>query len=62
MQQQKKVICYSEGFFFLQIWQCLAESAIYSSDRESCFKWFAKVSILIIYRMEYMCVKIRIIS
>lgn len=26
-----------------QIWQCLAESAIYSSDRESCFKWFAKL-------------------
>ncbi|KAK3094503.1 hypothetical protein FSP39_002606 [Pinctada imbricata] len=26
-----------------QIWQCLAENAIYPSDRESCFKWFAKL-------------------
>ncbi|XP_071163274.1 ubiquitin carboxyl-terminal hydrolase 9X-like isoform X2 [Mytilus edulis] len=26
-----------------QIWQCLAENAIYGTDRESCFKWFAKL-------------------
>ncbi|OWF40886.1 probable ubiquitin carboxyl-terminal hydrolase FAF-X isoform X2 [Mizuhopecten yessoensis] len=26
-----------------QIWQCLAENAIYTTDRESCFKWFAKL-------------------
>ena len=34
------------GVFFvtLQIWHCLAETAIYITDREACFKWFAKVS------------------
>ncbi|CAH1782281.1 unnamed protein product [Owenia fusiformis] len=26
-----------------QIWCCLAENAIYPSDRESCFKWFSKL-------------------
>lgn len=26
-----------------QIWKCLAENAIYVADRESCFKWFAKL-------------------
>ncbi|BFZ00611.1 hypothetical protein BsWGS_03650 [Bradybaena similaris] len=26
-----------------QIWHCLAENAIYPSDREACFKWFAKL-------------------
>ncbi|KAK6195512.1 hypothetical protein SNE40_000926 [Patella caerulea] len=26
-----------------QIWHCLAENAIYFSDREACFKWFAKL-------------------
>ncbi|XP_059175144.1 probable ubiquitin carboxyl-terminal hydrolase FAF-X isoform X4 [Physella acuta] len=26
-----------------QIWNCLAENAIYFSDREACFKWFAKL-------------------
>ncbi|KAK7089931.1 ubiquitin carboxyl-terminal hydrolase 9X-like isoform X2 [Littorina saxatilis] len=26
-----------------QIWQSLAEEAIYISDREACFKWFAKL-------------------
>ncbi|KAK3596917.1 hypothetical protein CHS0354_031696 [Potamilus streckersoni] len=26
-----------------QIWQCLAENAIYTTDREACFKWFAKL-------------------
>ena len=26
-----------------QIWHCLAENAIYLTDREACFKWFAKV-------------------
>ncbi|XP_067668544.1 ubiquitin carboxyl-terminal hydrolase 9X-like [Haliotis asinina] len=26
-----------------QIWHCLAENAIYITDRESCFKWFAKL-------------------
>lgn len=25
------------------IWQCLAEKAVLSSDRESCFKWFSKL-------------------
>ena len=28
-----------------QIWTCLAENAIYPSDRENCFKWFTKVRI-----------------
>ena len=27
----------------LQIWACLAENAIYPTDREACFKWFAKL-------------------
>ncbi|XP_013401949.1 probable ubiquitin carboxyl-terminal hydrolase FAF-X isoform X1 [Lingula anatina] len=26
-----------------QIWTCLAENAIYLSDREACFKWFSKL-------------------
>ena len=26
-----------------QIWQCLAEDAVFSSDREICFKWFSKL-------------------
>ena len=26
-----------------QIWHCLAEDAIFSSDREICFKWFSKL-------------------
>ncbi|KAL8574498.1 putative ubiquitin carboxyl-terminal hydrolase FAF-X [Nucella lapillus] len=28
-----------------QIWNALAENAIYISDREACFKWFAKVKV-----------------
>ncbi|XP_014217217.1 probable ubiquitin carboxyl-terminal hydrolase FAF-X isoform X3 [Copidosoma floridanum] len=26
-----------------QIWQCLAEQAVFPSDREACFKWFSKL-------------------
>ena len=26
-----------------QLWTCLAEHAIYVTDRESCFRWFSKV-------------------
>ena len=26
-----------------QIWNCLAEQAVFSSDREICFKWFSKL-------------------
>ncbi|XP_052214421.1 probable ubiquitin carboxyl-terminal hydrolase FAF-X [Dreissena polymorpha] len=26
-----------------QIWHCLAENSIYTSDKEACFKWFAKL-------------------
>lgn len=26
-----------------QIWQCLAEEAVFVSDREACFKWFSKL-------------------
>ncbi|KAL3226070.1 hypothetical protein MRX96_004513 [Rhipicephalus microplus] len=26
-----------------QIWHCLAENAVYPSDREACFKWFSKL-------------------
>ena len=26
-----------------QIWHCLAENAIFPSDREQCFKWFSKL-------------------
>lgn len=26
-----------------QIWQCLAENAVFVSDREACFKWFSKL-------------------
>ena len=26
-----------------QIWRCLAEDAVFSSDREICFKWFSKL-------------------
>ncbi|XP_076067071.1 ubiquitin carboxyl-terminal hydrolase-like faf isoform X3 [Oratosquilla oratoria] len=26
-----------------QIWNCLAESAVFTVDRESCFKWFSKL-------------------
>jgi len=26
-----------------QIWQCLAEEAVFPSDREACFKWFSKL-------------------
>lgn len=28
----------------IQIWNCLAINAVYSSDREACFKWFTKVT------------------
>lgn len=30
-------------FLLFQIWTCLAENAIYVSDRENCFKWFSKL-------------------
>ena len=26
-----------------QIWNCLAESAVFPHDREACFKWFSKL-------------------
>uniref|UniRef100_A0A224XFS3 Putative ubiquitin carboxyl-terminal hydrolase faf-x n=1 Tax=Panstrongylus lignarius TaxID=156445 RepID=A0A224XFS3_9HEMI len=26
-----------------QIWKCLAEGAVFTSDREACFKWFSKL-------------------
>ncbi|XP_046668911.1 probable ubiquitin carboxyl-terminal hydrolase FAF-X isoform X3 [Homalodisca vitripennis] len=26
-----------------QIWECLAEDAVFVSDREACFKWFSKL-------------------
>ncbi|XP_043475108.1 probable ubiquitin carboxyl-terminal hydrolase FAF-X isoform X1 [Leptopilina heterotoma] len=26
-----------------QIWQCLAKQAVFTSDREACFKWFSKL-------------------
>ncbi|KAL1140578.1 hypothetical protein AAG570_000508 [Ranatra chinensis] len=26
-----------------QIWQCLAEGAVFTNDREACFKWFSKL-------------------
>lgn len=26
-----------------QIWNCLAENAVYTTDREACFKWFSKL-------------------
>ncbi|EHB09100.1 Putative ubiquitin carboxyl-terminal hydrolase FAF-Y [Heterocephalus glaber] len=26
-----------------QIWKCLAENAVYLSDREACFKWYSKL-------------------
>lgn len=26
-----------------QIWTCLAENAVYATDREACFKWFSKL-------------------
>jgi len=26
-----------------QIWHCLAEEAVFSTDREQCFKWFSKL-------------------
>ncbi|XP_050309267.1 probable ubiquitin carboxyl-terminal hydrolase FAF-X isoform X2 [Anthonomus grandis grandis] len=26
-----------------QIWQCLAENAVFQSDREACFRWFSKL-------------------
>jgi ubiquitin carboxyl-terminal hydrolase 9/24 len=26
-----------------QIWQSLAEEAVFASDREACFKWFSKL-------------------
>ncbi|XP_049853945.1 probable ubiquitin carboxyl-terminal hydrolase FAF-X isoform X1 [Schistocerca gregaria] len=26
-----------------QIWKCLAEEAVFPSDREACFKWFSKL-------------------
>ncbi|XP_076338950.1 ubiquitin carboxyl-terminal hydrolase 9X-like isoform X1 [Tachypleus tridentatus] len=26
-----------------QIWNCLAENAVYTYDREACFKWFSKL-------------------
>ncbi|KAJ8679779.1 hypothetical protein QAD02_015566 [Eretmocerus hayati] len=26
-----------------QIWQCLAEQAVFVSDREACFRWFSKL-------------------
>lgn len=26
-----------------QIWNCLAENAVFTVDREACFKWFSKL-------------------
>lgn len=26
-----------------QIWQCLAENAVFPADRDACFKWFSKL-------------------
>ena len=26
-----------------QIWTCLAENAVFTQDREACFKWFSKL-------------------
>ncbi|XP_066261614.1 ubiquitin carboxyl-terminal hydrolase 9X [Euwallacea similis] len=26
-----------------QIWQCLADNAVFQSDREACFRWFSKL-------------------
>ena len=26
-----------------QIWHCLAEEAVFATDREQCFKWFSKL-------------------
>jgi ubiquitin carboxyl-terminal hydrolase 9/24 len=26
-----------------QIWRCLAQDAIFPSDREACFRWFSKL-------------------
>ena len=29
----------------IQVWQALIDSPAYESDREACFKWFARVSV-----------------
>lgn len=38
-----------------QIWTCLAENAIYPCDRENCFKWFSKVSVLACSVISFDC-------
>ena len=30
-------------FFKLQVWESLAENPAFPSDRDACFRWFAKV-------------------
>ncbi|XP_054272313.1 probable ubiquitin carboxyl-terminal hydrolase FAF-X isoform X2 [Macrosteles quadrilineatus] len=46
--KQHDMLC-QEGQLWLckdqarQIWQCLAEDAVFMSDREACFKWFSKL-------------------
>lgn len=41
--------CFQDGQLWLcaeqakQIWKCLAEGAVFTSDREACFKWFSKL-------------------
>ena len=31
----------------IQVWQALIDAPAYESDREACFKWFARVSVCV---------------
>ena len=44
-----------------QVWKALIDSPAYESDREACFKWFARVCCYIyiyIYIYTYVCVHV----
>ena len=34
---------FSNRFAVVQIWNCLAENAVFAQDREACFRWFSKL-------------------
>ena len=34
----------------LKVWQALIDAPAYESDREACFKWFARVSVCVCVR------------
>ena len=36
-----------------QIWNCLAENAVFTQDREACFKWFSKLMGNLLFLLKF---------